>query len=162
MKNKSLKYILVFILSFFLPIRLVKANIVPLGPSEYALLFLPIIPLFYLITVAIEFVIYYTALDKFRFEARDILRPIAFANLITNPIAQIFSILFMVLFPNYLFYFILIIEVIVIIIESLLLFDIFTRKVELSKKRFRYIVFIANLFSMLIGILPYLVTVNWV
>ena len=121
MKFKNISFFLIFIISIFHFIHIVRADGVLIFPAGYVLLSLYFIPLLYLFTVAIEFAVFYIALGNERPETKDLFKTIALMNLLTNPLAQIFGVLFMILFPNYLFYFILLIEVFVILLESIFL-----------------------------------------
>lgn len=161
-KNYSIYFIFIILISFIIPIA--RANIILLGPSDYALFFLPLIPFLYLVTVIIEFVIFYLAFEKRRYDTKTLFKTIAFINLLTNPIAQIFGVFFMILFPNYLYYFIILIEVLVILLEFIFIIDFVHAnldetylKTSLSKLKLLSIICVANVISMLIGFIPLIV-----
>ncbi|UCC19674.1 MAG: hypothetical protein JSV62_16505 [Promethearchaeota archaeon] len=161
-KNLTIYLILIISVCFFIPN--VKANIVLLGPRDYGGLLLPLIPLLYLLTLAIEFPIIYMTLEERRFKVRDIFKIIAIINLLTNPIAQIFGVLFMYIAPNFLYYFIILIEVLAILLEGLLLIDYINRNLDeeyfktvQSKIKLIFGLVIANIISMLLGFIPLLV-----
>jgi len=138
---------------FFIPFM--SLIMISIKQVYYIYFFLPLIPLFYLLTVAIEFVVYYIVLKRRKFDTKDLFETIAFINLLTSPLAVFLN----VSFPNYLFYFI-----ILILLESIFLVDKINKTLDeeslatlLSKVKLVSIVCVANMVSMLVGIIPLIV-----
>ncbi|MBN1800346.1 MAG: hypothetical protein JW891_02510 [Candidatus Lokiarchaeota archaeon] len=140
----------------------VRANpvILPIGPIGNLLqkgsLFLiwVIIPLTYIFTILIEFVVYYAFFRKSNSKKKKkLFKLVAFVNFVTVPITQMviyFTNLFFMSIWTY-----IIVEFFVFYIELIVFRDEIGEimKIELNKNKSALMVFVANLISFLVGIL---------
>jgi len=124
-------------------------------------LLLPYILFFFPATVFVEFIVYYITLAKERakeeFNEKNLLKQITLIHLLTFPLSLILGISFAILFLPHLFIIILLIEMMVISLESLLLPEMIFKETNSQLSNFKFIgaVCIANIVSMLVGFFPY-------
>jgi len=160
MKFKHSIFLFLCLLLSCLSIPVVKANPVPMEPLIRSDLLVPYLLFFFPATVFMEFFVYYIALakeiDSEKINRKNLFEIILFINSLTFPLALIFEFLFVLLKITNLFVFILLIEMIVISLESIIFRVMIDNQSNplIPNSKIIGFVCIANILSMLIGFLP--------
>ena len=167
MKIKNSILLFIYFISFWLSIPGVKANPVPMVPINDIFIILPLMLLFFPVALVVEFIVFYIALKKDlameKFNLRDLSKAIVLMNLLTFPLAQVFRAFFIIILSFFysLIYGVLLIELIVILLESIFLAEMLNKAMEemspdswLSNYKIIGAVCVANIISMLAGFLP--------
>jgi len=152
-------FLSILFLILFLPV--IRANPISPTPQQFSASYLTICIFFFFGTVACEFVVGYFIIHKARENKSHFLKLVLIVNAITFPITQMFVYFFaLITLPNYLFYIILLIEIIVIVCEWLLITLIFERSniieffgITNSRPRLFLYSVIANMITYLLGLI---------
>ncbi len=167
-QKSGLTFFFIFLFTLFLSVQKVRANpvMLPLGPIGNLLqlgpmfLIFVIIPITYLFTVLTEFAVYYAFFRKLSFIKNKLLKLVAFINFITVPVTQIVVYFTSMFFMSIWIY--IVVEFFVFCVELVIFRDEIKERVriDLNKKKMALIVFMANLFSFLVGLLYFRFLVN--
>ena len=162
-KHKSLvllKYLLLLTIAFIVVIQSTKANpvvaqVIRLIDIPY--ISIPIITIFFVIGALVEYIYFKIIMSRITFTGRDnnkaLLHSIFKINLITYPLTQVLAYICCILFPFFFWFYIILIEILVIMIEwKLLNFELHRIfEVNMASKRVLKNSILANLSSFLIG-----------